>query len=709
MTALNLNLLWRRSVRPILQAEATECGLVCVAMVANYHGHRIDLPSIRRRFPISLKGATVKTVMALAAELDLSARPLRLEMEQLGRLATPCVLHWDMNHFVVLTRVSSSWVELVDPAIGRRRLALAEVTKHFTGVAIEFSPTAEFKPAEPAQKISISSLAGKIVGLRRALSQILILSLALEAVAIASPFYMQWLVDNALISGDRQLILVLATGFGLLVLLQGAISAFRAWVIVVISKNLNFQWLSNTFAHLMRLPLDYFQKRHLGDICSRFTSVYTIQQTLTTGFVQAIVDGLLVVGTLAVMLLYSPRLTAIAGLAVSAYIALRAVTYRLQFEATSESVIHSARQQTHFMESVRGVQPVRLFGRAEERRAAWMNLLAEQFNAEIRVSRITISFQTLNMVLFGLERVVVISVAGFAVLAGEMTIGMVFAYLAYKEQFSARVSGLVDRLFEFRMLRLHAERVADIALQQVERAGGAAAPGWQCRGELELKNIRYAYAPSEPDVLVDINLHVRAGEFVAIAGVSGVGKTTMAKVLLGLLRPTSGRLLIDDIPVETLGLEAFRGQVGAVMQDDFLFSGSLADNVSFFDPTPDPTQIERCARLAAIHDEISRMPMGYNTLVGDGGTGLSGGQRQRLLLARALYKKPTILVLDEATSHLDQANERHVNEALKNLNITRIVIAHRAETLALADRVVTLTAGQLRKWERPGLSVLHAT
>ena len=688
---------WNSQRLPIaLQTEAAECGLACLAMISGYWGHRIDLASMRRRFSVSLKGATLKSLIHIAQSLGLQARPLKLDVEHVRDLKLPCVLHWDMNHFVVLKSLSRTGVVIHDPAVGERRLSNAEFAKHFTGVALELVPGAGFTRVREVQRFSLMSLMGHVVGLRRGLAQLLLLGVALQVCALVIPFYMQWIVDEALVAADRDLITVLGLGFLLLVLVQTSISAVRSWVTTVLATNLNFQWLGNAFAHLMKLPLAYFEKRHLGDIVSRFGSIQTIQRSLTTQFVEGVIDGLLVVATLVVMFLYSAQLTFVAIGAVVLYGLMRWSIFRSLREATAEQIIHAAKQQTHFLESARGVQSIRLFGRAQERRIGWMNALADQFNADLRIAKLSISHQTANSFLFDAERVIVIWLAALAVIDNRFSIGMLFAFISYKDQFSKRMASLIDKLFDLRMLRLHGERVADIVLTDVEREGEESEIGSdRIVPSIEVRNLAFRYADGEPYVLRNLNLSVPVGQCIALTGASGCGKTTLVKLLMGLLEPTEGEILVGGIKLAHFGLANYRQMVGTVMQDDQLFSGSIADNIGFFDSMPSQPQIEASARLAAVHEEIMAMPMAYNTLVGDIGSGLSGGQKQRILLARALYRSPRLLILDEATSHLDVWNEQLVNAAIRQISLTRIIVAHRPETIAMAQRVVVLEQGRI--------------
>ncbi|SFU63209.1 peptidase domain-containing ABC transporter [Pseudoduganella namucuonensis] len=688
----------RRKVPIFLQTEASECGLCSLAMVADYLGCRTDLASLRLRFPISRKGATLQSLIQIARALKLDSRPLKLDMHNLPQLRLPCVIHWDMDHFVVLVSVSGRRAVIHDPAIGVRSFTMEEFSKHFTGIALELSPATDFTPTDQKLHFTLRGLMGHITGLKRGLGQILLLALGLETIAIALPFFLQWVVDHALVSADRDLLTTLALGFGLLVLIQAAISAVRGWFVAAISTQLNFQWLGNVFAHLVKLPLEYFEKRHVGNIMSRFGSITTIQKTLTGGFVQAMVDGLMVAGTFGMMLLYSPRLASVSLIAVAIYALMRWALFHGLRTATSEQIIHAAKQTTHFFETASGIQSIRLFDKGEQRRSGWLNILAEQFNAELRIHRIRISYETAQTLLFGLERVLVVWLAASAVLDRSFTAGMLFAFIAYKDQFSTRLAALVDKIVEFKMLKLHGERVADIVMAEAEVMSGHEADEvdlTQVTPSIELRGISFRYSPTEPYVFENIDLRIEAGECVAITGISGCGKTTLVKVMLGLLMPTHGEVLVGGKPIQRLGLTAYRQMIGTVMQEDRLFSGSIADNISFFNPLPEWDRIKESARLAAIDTEVESMPMGYNTITGDSGVGISGGQKQRILLARALYRQPSILVLDEATSELDIANEKSVNATVKSMGLTRIVVAHRSETIATADRIISVKGGKL--------------
>jgi len=678
----------------LLQTEAAECGLASLAMVASYHGLHTDMATLRQRFQLSLKGATMVDLTRIAGQMQLNPRALRAEMEHLPQLQLPCVLHWDLNHFVVLTQVSHGKVVIHDPARGVRRLTLEEVSKHFTGVVLELTPAADFKPRTERQSVSLRQLLGRVTGLRRSLLQIFALALALEVFVLLSPFYMQWVVDSVLVGADRDLLVTLGLGFGLLVFIQVATGAIRSWAVLYLSATLNLQWLANVFAHLMKLPVAWFEKRHTGDVMSRFGAVQQIQQTLTTSFIEAVLDGLLVVLTLVMMWIYSGTLTAIALGCVAAYAGLRWAFFKPLRSATEEAIIHDAKKASHFLESLRGVQSIKLFNRQEDRQARFMNLVVDAMNANIATRKLDLLFGVLHKLVFGLERVAVIWVGALLVLDRSFSVGMLFAFFAYKEQFALRVSGLIDKAVELKMLKLQGERLADIVLNPPE-ADVLMPPRGEVSARLELRGVGFRYSDAEPAVLNGVDLVIEPGESVAVVGPSGCGKTTLLKLMLGIHEPQIGEVRVGGVPLGHLGLRNWREMIGTVMQDDQLFAGSIIDNISFFDARPDLGWVEQCARIASVHDEIEAMPMAYHTLIGDMGTSISGGQKQRLLLARALYKRPKILFLDEATSALDIERERLVNQAVRQLDLTRVIVAHRSETIASASRVIVLGDGRV--------------
>jgi ATP-binding cassette, subfamily B, bacterial CvaB/MchF/RaxB len=689
----------KRRVPLVLQSEAAECGLACLAMVAGWYGYRTDLTVLRARFPMSLKGSNLAQLIQFANRLNLSSRPVRLELSELRELIVPCALHWDLNHFVVMVRIDKNGIVIHDPAIGIRYLSHEESGKHFTGIALELTPTTGFKSANEMRSISIADLMGEVTGLLPALGLVFGLTLAFEVFALLGPMLNQWIVDEALVSVDRDLLKVLTLGCVLMLVVQTAIGLARGWTVMYFSTHLNLQWVANVFTHLLRLPVAWFEKRHLGDVVSRFGSISKIQHTLTTGFIEAVLDGMFAIATLAVMLFYNVQLTVVALVAVILYAALRVMSFRPLRDANEEGLILAAKEHSFFLETIRGVRAIKLFGRELDRRVHWLNLMVDSVNRSVRTEKFMIWFGIADAVVFGLERLTVLWIGANKVMDNSFTIGMLFAFATYSGQFSERMAALINKFMEFRLLSLHAERLADIVLEEPEQEGSHCISPESLIPRIELIDVSFRYAESEPWIVRNLTLTIDPGESIAFVGPSGCGKTTLIKLILGILRPTAGELRYGGQPIQQLGYAAFRQTLAAVMQDDHLFAGSLAENICFFTSQPEQSRIELCAKMADIHDDIMAMPMGYLTLAGDMGTTLSGGQKQRVLLARALYKSPKIIVLDEATSHLDVLRERKVNEAISSLTITRICAAHRPETIAMARRVIHLKNGKISEGE----------
>ena len=689
-----LNLGWGSRLPMVLQTEASECGLACLVMVTQYFGNGADLPGLRRRFGMSLKGATLKDVMRVAEQVGLATRPLRLELDELAQLRTPSILHWDLNHFVVLERIEGDFAVVHDPAIGVRRMSMSELSRHFTGVALELLPTSSFETAEAAPRVRVSQLLGRVKGLRRSLSNLAGLAFTIEIFAMLSPFFLGWVIDQALVSSDRDLLLTLAIGFALLLLLRTAVTALRGWLLMGMNASLKVQSRANLFSHLVHLPTSYFEARHIGDVMSRFGSQETILQAITSELVEAILDGTMASITLLIMFIFAPDLACVVLFGALVYAALRWASYRPLRHATSEAIVWGARRDSHFLETLRGMRTIKLFNGQNERKVHWLNLLVETINRQLTADKLRLLFKTASQLLFGLLGILIIWLGARRVLDGSFSAGLLIAFLAYKDQFFDRVSELINKGIDLTMLRLHAERLADIALTEPEvRHTGHQVQESECvPTSIEVRQLSFRYSEYESWIFENVSFRVEAGESVAIVGPSGGGKTTLLKVMAGLLSPTKGEILINDEPAKHIGIEAYRNMLGVVLQDDQLFAGSISENISFFSDNPDHDRIEACAVLASVHDDIAAMPMGFGTLIGDMGTVLSGGQKQRVLIARALYRRPCILLLDEATSHLDVRREQEVNEALRYVRATRIVIAHRPETIRAADRVISIGA-----------------
>jgi len=682
----------RKTLPVVLQTEVTECGLACLTMIGRYHGHDIDLNVLRKKHLISMTGASLKSIMAIAGSLQLAARPLKVDLDQLHKLQLPAILHWDLNHYVVLKAVKGDKVHIVDPGIGLRMMRLSKVSDHFTGIALELSPTAEFSPIEARLKPHLSLLWSRLIGLKRAVFQTLTLSIILQFIVLSAPFYLQLVVDGALAQQDYGLLKALAIGFGGLMVLRALSEAVRSWAILIYGNQMSQQMVGNVFRHLIRLPTSYFEKRHVGDIISRMGSTVPIQEALTQSIVSVLIDGVMAVLMLVILYLYSPVL----GTIVLISVALLAITTLLIYphlRRTQEEAIYAkAMENTHVIESIRASTTVKLFGREAQREAAWRNLYTDFINANVEYGKFTIWQKFAETLLTGLQIVIVVWAAAKMMMGsdGAFTLGMLVAFLAYRQYFTDSVTQLLQKGIEFRLLSLHLDRLSDIIFSKEEdlEEGSAVLP--KLTGQIELNNISFRYSDTDPWIVQDYSLMIEAGSMTTLTGLSGGGKTTLMKLILGLYQPGKGNILIDGEPLSALGIRNWRQHIGVVMQDDKLLSGTIADNISFFDPEMDMGKVVEAARKAQIHDEITAIPMNYASMVGDMGSILSGGQKQRVLLARALYHNPKVLFLDEGTANLDAKTEKIIVDVIAKMPITRVIVAHRPAFIKASNRVLTL-------------------
>lgn len=697
--ALNFDLIGARRVKPIRQTDFSECGLACLAMISTFWGSKVDLNYLRRRFPNSMRGTSLRELLAIADELGFIARPVRVSLNAVRNLSLPAVIHWDLKHFVVLEGFKRGRVQISDPAIGRKlQISFDDFAHHFTGVALELQPTEDFRQGEVQRSVRLRALWGRVTGWKRVVAQVLVLTLILQVFVLASPYYMQLAIDTVVPTLDGNLLLVLAVGFGMLTIFNTAATMLRSLVLLSAGTTMGFAVTTNIGRRLFRLPLAWFERRHVGDILSRFQSVHPIKNTLTEGLLSSLVDGVLAVIIFFIMLWYSAKLAAVSFLAFSLYWLVRSVSFKLERTEREAAIVTIGKQQSALIESLRGMTTLRLFGRENQRFILWQDRLTDETNSAVSVERIRIWQLTANDLLFGLENIVIVWLAVGLVLAGGFSVGMVVAYIAYKQQFMSRAASLVDQAVAFRMLKLHLERLGDIALEDEDISFDAVAGRSQVfHGRVELKGVHYQYAPSEPRVIAGVDLQIEPGSHVVLTGPSGGGKSTLAKIILGLSEPIEGEVLIDGVPLRKFGYRNFRSQIAAVLQEDHLFAGTIADNIALFEEQVDAELMHQSARTAAIHEEIEQMPMRYDTLVGDMGSALSGGQKARILLARALYRRPKLLLLDEGTAHLDPSTEAKVNDGIADMRITRVIIAHREETVRAGEKIYVLNGGSLHK------------
>lgn len=688
----------------IPQSEASECALACLAMVASYHGYETDLIALRQRYGMSLKGATLKQVMQVAEDIGFNARPLRGELEDLPHLSLPAILHWNLNHFVVLTKISEGLrgprYHIHDPARGALVYTREEISRHFTGVALDLLKSESFKPKIQRHDLKITQLWSSMSGFWQTIRQVVLLSLVLQFVVLATPFFLQISIDTVFPSFDKDLLLILAVGFGGLAIINFMASWLRSLVLVTLSNSLSYQVIVNLFRHMVRLPLDWFEKRHVGDIVSRFGSTQPISQLLSQGMIAAFIDGVMALMTLTLMFIYSGILGGIAVAALVIYICIRAAFLQALRLQNLNVITAMAKENTSFIETVRGIAAIKAFGQEGNRQRLWQKTKADATNANIKLGRLTASFDAIGQLVMAIERVLFVYVAITLALDAKLSVGMIFAFQAYKQQFLDAGMRLVEAAINYSLIKVHLTRISDIALSKQEGEGKEnTANELDFSKGIELRNVHFRYGAGEPEVLSAVNLTIKAGEMIAVVGPSGGGKTTMMKIMMGLLKPSQGEVFVGGQKLATLSKYDYRRHVGSVAQDDMLYAGSIAENIAFFDPEIDIERVKEVAKIAVVYDDVNEMPLGFDSLVGDMGSVLSGGQKQRILIARALYSGPKILFIDEGTAHLDELTEDKLLNQLAKLSIIRITIAHRSKAIETAHRTIKI-AGRLVETSR---------
>ena len=675
----------------LFQSEYTECGLAAIAMVASAHGYMVDLPSLRARYPVSLRGTTLQDIVSIAEDLGLETRAVRCDVKDLKEVSLPAILHWQMNHFVVLAKCRRNSYVLHDPAFGRVVVTAEEMNKSFTGVVLESWTGPEFRKEDNARRLKIGSVVPRSRKLSRSLIFLFIYSLGIELIVLVIPILQQIVIDDVLVTEDVDLLLVVVIATGVFLMGSSVTRAIRGLVQRNLSSSLSLVVPSHVFQHMTRLPVSWFAQRSSADIVNRFDSVNYVHNTLTTTVLGAWLDGLVAILTLIAMALYSLPLALIVLVAMILYGLIRIVSFRSYRLRSHQEILEKSRLDEFLWETMHGIATIKLFGGASQRQGGYVSRLSRYIAVRIQLLTAQTVFYFAQDVLSGIEKVCILYLGAVFVLDGQFTVGMLIAFLSFRDNFVAKGSLLIDAAIEFRMLGVHLDRIGDILLTTVEHKPDLPFLGYEpSLGSIEVQNVWFRYGEHEVDVLRNCSLKISPGETVAIVGPSGSGKSTLFKILTGELQPQQGEIFIDGLSLSATGFERLRGVMSVVSQSDMLFGGTIAENIAFLDENPDHDRIREVAKMAEIAKEIERMPMGYNSLVGTLGTGLSGGQLQRLMLARALYRRPRILLLDEATSSLDPDNEQRISAMLSELGITQLIVAHRPETIARADRVVDI-------------------
>ena len=685
-----LNVSGSRRLPMIRQAAVTECGLACVAMIAGYFGSEEDLASLRRRFGTSLRGATLDSLIYIGETLQLSARAVRCRLPELRHLRKPCVLHWEFDHFVVLGKVTGTHLLIHDPARGVLRLSLAEASTKFTGVALELEPTEAFKRGKLARRLNLNDLLVIDRNFATSVSAALVLAMVSEILLLATPFYLQTVIDHVLMRGDYALLNTLVLGFSVLLVFQLVASGMRQLSFQFLSQTTVFSLSSRMMRHLLHLPVSWFRARRLGDIQQRMQSVARIQAYITQSAPALALDCIFLSIVIVLMISYSPVLTLVVAVVCMAFFVWRALLFPTMFEQANKLVRAEAAVQTHVLESLRAIQSIKMSDSEMRRTEEWQNLFARRINTEIRAGNLGVVDRAVYQLLIQGLHIGVVYLLARKVQAGDMSIGSISAFVAYTGMFVTRAGGIINRGFEYRLLRVPLDRLADVVFHETELCERPGDVSGTSIANVRACDVTFAYGGTDAPLLEGVSFEVTRGELVAIRGGSGCGKSTLLRLLAGVEQPSSGALFFDGKPAADWPRAAVRHSIATVFHDDALISGSIAENIALFDRGRDDRRMREAAERAAIDGTIAALPMAYDTPIGDLGSTLSAGQVQRILFARALYRRPSVLLLDEFTSGLDGDTERRVINSLVRLTATRIVVTHSVAVLRAADRVYEL-------------------
>jgi ABC-type bacteriocin/lantibiotic exporter with double-glycine peptidase domain len=685
-----------RKIPYVQQLEVTDCGAACLAMVLGHLGRDVSLDEVREAAGGSARdGVNAASIVRAAEWYGLRCRALSMpDLDDLQYLPPGTILHWDFNHFVVFERIVKKGIQIVDPGGGPRVVTRDQFGKLFTGVVLVFEPSDSFEPRRRGRG-RLGWYLGQLSGQRHILSRVVVTSVLLRVFALALPLVTAVIVDRVVPRGDHSLLLVVAIGLAVLLVFQMISTLVRSHLLLQLRTNLDTRLTLGFVDYLTRLPFDFFQRRSAGDLMMRVNNNATVRELLTSNTLSALLDGLLVVGYAVLILVLAPVMGVIVvGLGL-VQISVFYVARRGYREMMARSLEAQARSQSYLVEMLRGMETLK--AAAAEPRAVerWSNLYVDELNVALDRGRLTAVVDAISSLLTTGSPLTILAIGALEVMSGSLSLGQMLAINALAIGLLSPLSAMISSALQLQLLGSYMDRIDDVLRTLPEQSGQEVARAPRLTGRVSIQNVSFRYGDNLPFVVRDVSVDIRAGSTVAIVGRSGCGKSTLARMIAGLYQPTEGRILFDGHDLARLELKSLRRQIGIVFQSPSLFAGSIRNAIALSDPTAGFEQIVDAARRAVVDEDIRAMPMGYDTILNDGGASMSGGQRQRVAIARALVHKPALLILDEATSALDGETERRVIRNLEDLRCTRIVLAHRLSTIVNADQILVMDAGEV--------------
>ncbi len=685
----------RGTLRSVHQTAIADCGAACLAMVLGFFGKELALEEARLAVGSGREGSDALGLLRGARHFGLRARGVKVaKVEDLKHLPQASILHWGFNHFVVLERLTRRGAVLLDPAVGRRAVTTEELGRSFTGVALVFAPGERFLPGPRKGTVFWRYVRRVLVGSRQ-MPRVVVTSLLVQVLALAIPVLTGLVVDRIVPARDVQLLTVVSLALGAIILFQFAITLVRSHLLVYLRSQLDAEMTLGFVDHLVDLPYTFFQNRAVGDLMLRMNSNATIREMLTSGALSAMLDGFVASSYLVLVLAGDLTLgLLVLGLAL-ARVAVFLLARRRHRELMAVALWNEAESRGYQVQMLSGMETLKSMGAEHRAVEHWSALFAKVLGTNVRRGRLDANVSSLLQTMATASPLIVLAFGAHQVLQGRMSLGLMLALTALAGGFLVPLSALITTAFQVSLLGTYLDRHSEVLEAPREQADRQVRLAPPLRGGVAVEKVSFAFSPAAGPVVRDVSVEIQPGQFVALVGPSGAGKSTLAALMIGLYAPSAGRVLYDGIDLAELDLRSVRRQLGVVPQHPYLFALSIRANVALAEPTASLGRVVDAAMRAHVHDDVVAMPMGYETLLSDGGAPLSGGQRQRVALARALLARPPILLLDEATSALDAPTEREIQREIKGMRCTRIVIAHRISTIRSADLILVMERGEI--------------
>lgn len=615
----------------ILQAENTECGLACVAMVLHRHGAQVDLVKLRQVFEVPLRGTSILFLKQVAEHYRLSTKTLYIKTSQLYTLQLPAILHWNNNHYVVLTKHKKNYLTIHDPALGIIQMTDQEAEQAFSGIALEFTPMSNFKVIRHDVKKGIEMLFQLLPMAKKAITPIVLFSFLIQVLVLLVPFLLQVIIDYSARLRENYFLFMIVMGFISIKLLETGMNYLRAISIVTLEKNITETLAQRTFNQLIKLPLSYFERRQSSSIISKYNLIEHIREIMSRGLPEGIIDGFISIITLGLMFYYQPLFAGIVVLMTTIYFVFRYSRYYKYHVLNEMQLQERIKENSLFMEVLKSMLPIKIFSRENEFARQWKTQHKKLHRLSFQIAEGQVGNDLFRNFITSVQLVIVVVIGVIGFSNGRISIGILYAFIFYLSQFNKNIYGFVNKLSDLNNIEIYMDRLNDILLQSVSITHDSPILPKNINEiqSIQLSNVSFRYHMTEPWVFTNLNLHIRKGECVVITGTSGIGKTTLLKVMMGLLSPCQGEIRVNGILLENI--QGYQGKIAAVMQEDRLFSGTIAENISLFDDAIDWDHLKYAAKTAHIDQDIENMPMKYHTVVGDMGTTLSGEGKSNAL------------------------------------------------------------------------------